>query len=764
MFWRLFKITLGVLLVFALLVLVGGYYYVKTATLPQTSGRIALRGLSATAEIQRDAHGVIRIEAASLTDLFFAQGVAHAQERLWQMEFQRRLGAGRLAEVLGEAALPTDRFMRTLGVYRAAEEAYRALSPEIRDQLDAYIAGINAYLRTNPPLPLEFRLLGFRPEPWKPADALVWAKLMSWELSKNYEEELERYRLLARGLTKERINELMPPYPEDAPTVLKSVAASPGPGAEALAASLLEAGARTRVGLEASNNWVVAPWRSKSGGALLANDPHLRLTAPSIWILMELKAPGFYAVGASFPGLPGIVIGRNDRIAWGVTNMGADVQDLYVLEEAEGGYRYQGAIRPYRVREEVIRVKGREPERLRVRETVYGPVISDVVEAPGGKPLALRWVSLDPGDTTLEAFLRLQRARNFEEFLAALRYYVAPSQNFVYADRSGKIAYIAPGKIPIRKPGHTGAYPVPGTGEWDWQGWIPFEALPRVEDPPEGYIVTANQKPVPKDYPYLLGVDWAEPYRAMRIEALIRAREKHDLESLAAIQLDEVSLLYAAFRPVLERLRPRSEAGRAWQKRLLAWNGDTRAKSEEASVFEAWYTELSRLPEAEVGKRYWEEPRYLLRAMLGGDPACSARGVGCLEFAADALEAALRRLGKEVPSWGQLHPAVFRHLVMSNDRRVRRLFERRIAHGGDRYTVNVGIYRPEDFQMFWGPSYRQLVDLGRPEQSRFIHPMGQSGNVLSRHYADLLPLWARGAYLPMGMGEMKKRLVLEPGR
>ncbi len=764
MLWRLFKYLAGFLVVLVLLLLVGGYYYVKTATLPRTSGRLVLAGLSATAEVKRDAHGVIRIEAQSLADLFFAQGVAHAQERLWQMEFQRRLGAGRLAEVLGPAALETDKFMRTLGVYRAARAAYRALSPEIRDQLDAYVAGVNAYLKTNPPLPLEFRLLGFRPEPWRPEDALVWAKLMSWELSHNYDAELKRYRLLARGLTKARINELLPPYPEDAPTVVRSVAARPAPADGALAEGLLRALPEVRVGLEASNNWVIAPERSATGGALLANDPHLRLTAPSIWILMELKAPGFHAVGASFPGLPGIVIGRNDHVAWGVTNMGADVQDLYVLEEAEGGYRYRGEVRPYRVREEVIRVKGRSPVKLRVRETVYGPVISDVVEVPGARPLALRWVSLDDGDTTLEAFLRLQRARSFEEFLAALRYYVAPSQNFVYADRTGKIAYVAPGRIPIRKPGHSGAYPVPGTGEWDWQGWISFEELPRAEDPPEGYIVTANHKPVPKDYPYLLGVDWAEPFRAERIEALIRSRPRHDLESLRAIQLDEVSLLYRAFRPVLERLRPKSERARAWQKRLLAWDGDTRAKSEEASVFEAWYTELSRLPEAEVGERYWEEPRYLLRAMLEGDAACTARGVECMEFAADALEAALQRLGEVVPPWGQLHPAVFAHPVMSQDPRVRRVFERSIARGGDRYTVNVGIYRPEDFRMFWGPSYRQLVDLAHPEESRFVHPMGQSGNVLSRHYADLLPLWARGEYLPMGLGKVKERLVLEPGR
>ncbi len=764
MLWRLLKGILIALVLIAVLAIGFGYYYAKTTTLPQTSGRLALKGLSATAEIHRDAHGILLVKAQSLPDLFFAQGVAHAQERLWQMEFQRRLGAGRLAEVLGPAALETDRFMRTLGVYRAAEAAYRSLSPAYRDLLDAYVAGINAYLRTHPPLPLEFKLLGYRPEPWKPADALVWAKLMSWELSKNYDQELLRYRLLARGLSKARINELMPPYPEDAPTVLKSVAARPGPADGALAAALLAEDRRHFPRLGASNNWVLAPEKTTTGGALLANDPHLRLTAPSIWILMELKAPGFHAVGASFPGLPGIVIGRNDRVAWGVTNMGPDVQDLYVLDEAPGGYRYKGEVRPYRVRKETIRVKGKDPVELTVRETVYGPVISDAVKVPGGRPLALRWVSLDPGDTTLEAFLRIDQARNWQEFKAALRYYVAPSQNFVYADREGHIGYLAPGKIPIRKPGHTGAYPVPGTGAWDWQGWIPFEALPQAFDPPQGYIVTANNKVVPKDYPYLLEVDWNQPFRAMRIEELIRSKPRLGLDDLRAIQLDQVSLLFRLFRPVLEKLKPKSERARAWQKRLLAWDGNETAKSEEATVFEAWYTELTRLPAAEVGERYWDRPRYLARAMRQGDRACSARGQTCLEFAAQALEAALDRLGAEVKPWGQLHPAVFAHLVMSKDPRVRPIFERQIAHGGDRHTVNVGIYRPEDFRMFWGPSYRELVDLADPERSRFIHPMGQSGNVLSRHYADLLARWARGEYLPMRAGEAKARLVLEPAR
>ena len=754
--WR----ALGVLAVLAVVAAAFGYYYLKTTTTPRQNGRLPVAGLGATAEIVRDQHGVIQVKAKSLEDLYFAQGFAHAQERLWQMEFQRRLGAGRLAEVLGEAALPIDRFMRTLGVYRAAKEAYRALGEEARRALDAYIAGVNAYLASGEPLPLEFRLLGYRPEPFRPEDSLVWAKLMSWELSRNYERELLRFRLLARGLSKERINELMPPYPEDAPKVLSGVSADPYPGAARQAEALLAFAPGEG---EASNNWVVSPRLVKGGFPLLANDPHLKIQAPSVWILMELVAPGHRVVGASFPGLPGIVIGKNEHIAWGVTNLGADVQDLYVLEEREGGYLYKGEVRPFATRTEEIRVKGGKVERLVVRESAYGPVISDVVEVPGGKPVSLRWVSLDPGDTTLEAFLRLQRAKNWPEFVAALRYYVAPSQNFVYADREGNIGYYAPGKIPIRREGHTGAFPVPGTGEWDWRGWVPFEELPQVLNPKKGYIVTANNKPTGPDYPYNLGVDWAEPYRARRITELIEGRPRHDLGSMAEIQLDEKTLLFEEFLPVLRRIEPRGPEEARWLERLLSWDGVASADSEVAAVFEVWYTELSRLPAPEVGEEFWDEPRYLKRAMLKGDPACTARGLTCLDYASEAFGRALERLKTPVP-WGQLHVAEFAHAVMKNEPRLAWLFRRRVAKGGDRYTPNVGLYRPEDFSVKVAPSYRQLIEVKEGGRALFIHAPGQSGNPLSPHYGDLVALWARGEYLKMGLDRPRARLVLEPTR
>ncbi len=741
------------------LALLAGFLLLRSA-LPQTQGRLSLPGLSAPVQIERDAHGVVRIRAHSLPDLFLAQGFVHAQERLWQMEFQRRIGQGRLSEILGEAALPQDRFLRTFGFYRAAEAAYARLYPEERDAVEAYVAGVNAFLAQNLPLPLEFRLLGFRPEPFRGPDVLVWAKMMSFDLSGNWEEELLRHRLLARGLSPERVLTLLPPYPEDAPTVLKAEDLRLSLKREEAPAALL--GLTPPRFLQASNNWVVAGSRTVSGKPLLANDPHLGLQYPGLWFLMALEAPGYRVIGASLPGVPGIVIGRNDRIAWGVTNVGADVQDLYLLEDLGGeGYRYKGQVVPYRVREERIRVKGGREEVLKVRETVYGPVITDALQDPPKTPMALRWVSLDPEDHILAAFLGVNRARNWEEFTKALEVYSAPSQNFVYADVEGNIGYIAPGKFPIRREGHTGMVPVPGNGEWDWLGYHPPRTWPRAFNPERGYIVTANNRVTPKGFPYALTYDWAEPYRAERIEALLKAKAKLSREDMVAIQLDQRSLLYWEFRPVLEGLTPLSQRSEVWRERLLRWDGDMEPGSEEALAFALWYTELTRLPEKEVGEAYWDRPRYLLKALREGDPACGPEG--CLAFAALALERALDRMeGLKAQTWGEVHRATFPHPVLTHTP-LRRLSDLETAFGGDRYTVNVGPFHPETLRMTSGPSYRQVVDLAEPEASLFIAPPGQGGQLLAPHQGDLLPLWARGGYLPMAFqGRARALLLLEP--
>lgn len=772
------RILVG-LLALGLVALLVGWFWIRGSTLPQYTGRIALKGLSAPVLIEREPSGVAHIKAQSQADMFYALGVAHAQDRLWQMEFQRRVGAGRLSEVLGEATLEQDKFLRTWGFYPAAESAYRSLSPEGKSVIDSYVAGVNAYLATQPPLPVEFRLLSFKPEPWKPADAMVWAKMMSYDLSGNWRGELENYAFRAQGMTPERIAELKPPYPEDAPTVLLSedLRTAPSPKEKqpaqallALARSLpqsftLPSEDRAR----ASNNWVISGAKTTTGKPLLANDPHLGLGAPSVWYLAHLEAPGYNAIGATFPGLPAVVIGRNDYIAWGVTTTGPDVQDLYILEEAPGGYRYRGTVEPYRIRREVIRVKGKDSVVINVRESRYGPVINDIVKVAGTKPLALRWTSLDPEDRTLEAFVGIDKAKNWQDFTQALSLYRAPSQNFVYADVEGNIGYMAPAKFPIRKPGHSGLAPVPGDGNWDWQGYLPQSEWPQVLNPKEGFIVTANNKVTPKNYPHVLSLDWEEPFRAMRIRQMILSKDKLSPEDMRVMQQDVTTLLYPEFRPVIELMNPLSSRAKEWQQRLLAWDGVAREDSLEASVFEAWYSELSRLPAREVGKDFWERPRYLKAAMQKGDPNCDQPGTElketCLDYAALSLEKVLDRFGGRVPAWGTVHQAVFKHQVLTYSP-LKRFSDRRVGFGGDRYTVNRGSYDPANLTMTVGSSYREVIDFSNLENSLFVQPMGQSGAIFSNHYSDLLGKWRSGAYLPMKTRNypVESKLVLEPQR
>lgn len=771
---RLLLVVVGLVLVLA----VGGWLWLRGTTLPQHQGRLALQGLSAPVEMSRTAEGVLHIKAQTDTDAFFALGVAHAQDRLWQMEFQRRVGAGRLSEVLGKAALDQDRFLRTWGFYRSAEQAYMGLSPYAKSAVDAYVAGINAYLSTNPPLPLEFRLLGLRPEPWQPADVLVWAKMMSFDLSGNWRSELQRLQWAAKGMTPARMTQLRPPYPADAPTVLQAedlqLPPPTRPDGESARALLTLAAQLPRalhlpgeLMARASNNWVIGGGRTASGKPLLANDPHLGLGAPLLWYLVHIEAPTYKAIGSSFPGLPAVVIGRNQRIGWGVTTVGADVQDLYVMEEVAGGYRYRGQVEPWRIREEVIKVKGEPDVTLQVRESRYGPVINDVVKNPGARPLSLRWTSLEPTDRTIEAFLGIARAQNWEQFKAALANYNAPSQNFVYADIDGNIGYMAPGLFPIRKPGHSGLMPVPGDGNWDWQGYLPQEQWPQVYNPKEGFIVTANNKVTPANYPHTLSLEWEEPYRAQRIRELILAKEKLSMEDMQAMQLDITSLLYREFRPILEMINPLSEKARQWKVRLLEWDGVMRAEQTEPTVFQAWYTELSRLPSQEVEQEFWEEPRYLLAAMRQGDPACRTPDTQtCLEYAALALDKALDRFAGNPPRWGQVHQASFPHAILTHITPLNRLADRAIPHGGDHYTLNRASYDPSSFRMTAGSSYRHILDFADLERSLFIIPMGQSGALLSPSYDSLLHRWASGQYLPMRMNESSfaTRQTLEPLR
>lgn len=746
-----------------------GYVWLRLMTLPSLSGTLPLSGLREEVVIEREPQGVVHIRAKNDQDLFFAQGVVHAQDRLWQMEFQRRVGAGRLAEILGPEALDRDRYLRTWGFHHAARSAYEHLDSKARAIVDAYAAGINAYLASDPPLPPEFLLLGLRPEPWSGADVLVWSKLMAYNLAGNRSAELRRYRLLARGLTTERIATLMPLYPGESLPVGagRQPEAGVSPAAERQSAILLALDGANRQHLpQASNNWVVQGSRTDSGLPLLANDVHLGLQLPATWHLMHLHSPGFDVMGATLPGLPLVVIGRNGDIAWGVTNLGADVEDIYLLTERDGGYVYHGETRPFMIREESIAVKDGAPVPIRIRESLLGPVIGDLVDNPAGAPaLALRWTGQDPDDTTFEAFLGINQARNWDQFRSAIGHFVAPAQSFVYADRQGHIGFLASGRVPVRRPGHSGLYPVPGDGEWDWRGYIPASEMPARLDPPEGFVVTANHRVTGPDYPHRISYEWgADPYRAERITQRLAEQGGDDATAMENIQQDTLTLLYRDLRPVLEVIEPRSEGARSWLPRLLAWDGDASANSQESTVFHAWYRALSTLPAEETGIAYWSGyPQFLVRALSEGDPACDRYPVGCAGFAAQALDQALAALGNEPPIWGELHRAQLPHSVLTHTP-LKILSDRILPFGGSPYTVNAGGYWQEDWVMYHGPSYRQVIDLANPEGSSFIIAGGQSGNWLAGGYGDQLSLWREGGYLPMRREgyEVASTLVLTP--
>ena len=778
-------------IVLALLVLIA-------STFPKKSGRVRVAGLTALVTIETDARGVPTIRASSASDALFGLGYVHARDRLWQIEYQRRIGSGRLAEILGSKLVETDRFLRTIGFRRAALSAWEGLPAETRASVDAYVRGLNAFLATSSSLPVEFRILRFRPEPFDPVDGILWGKLMAWDLAGNARNEIRRSRFVA-AVGPQRAAELLPPVPA-VPTILEDeewqkafpLPAARGEGqgegaesATALPSSLLFrldrsfalAGARSPDAALGSNSWVLAGSRTLSGKPILANDPHLALRTPSVWYVARLVAPGYSVAGATLPGLPGVVIGRNARIAWALTSVEPDVQDLFVEEVDPADpsrYRWRGEWRKFESRGEAIRVRGGDDVGVEVRSSVHGPIVSDVLDGAGslGRALALRWVGLDPRDRTAEALLGVNRAAGWPDFLDALRLFHAPPQNFLYADVDGHIGYAAAGGVPIR-PRADGLLPVSGEGADDWTGYVPFDMLPRAFDPARGFLVTANNRVVSNEYPHAFTGDWPEPYRARRITERILAKGKLGFDDVRSTQLDRVSLQATELLPFLLDTVPADETSRLALATLARWNREFAPESPAAAIYAAWYAALSRMPQDELkdtplgGLR----SRFLINAFRADsdwcdDVATPARET-CAAFRSYALAEAVSllrsRLGND-PSrwrWDDLHRARFPHGIFDGVPGLRRLFSLERGQGGDGSTVNVGAYRLDgSFRMTDGPSYRQIVDFSEPDGLRFVHTTGQSGNVFDPRYRDLLPLWRNGTHLRIGAAE--KVLRLEP--
>ncbi|EYB67392.1 penicillin amidase [Deinococcus phoenicis] len=740
--------------------------WLKVTSSPRVSGTVTLPGLSGPVTVTRDEWGVPHIRAqASDEDAMYALGFVHAQDRAWQMDFQRRVSQGRLAEVLGEAALPQDKFLRTWGFYRAAENALPALSAPTRRMVRAYTAGVNTGMAQGQHAP-EFRILGYTPEPWTDVDSIAWSKLMAYDLGGNADDEILGTRVVKR-LGEAGLSEVLPPYPQNAPTILsrdelgltgkapltgREVAALPEATLKALQAHLDAARSlgMERVPGKGSNDWVIGGRRTASGKPILADDPHLALTSPMLWYLADVQGPKLRAIGASIPGLPGIVIGRNDRVAWGVTNVNPDVQDLYVEPE---GARLTG-------RTEIIKVKGQPDVRLTVRESTHGPIISDVGAGDVGPRVALKWTALQPGDTTLDAFLGLNYAQNWQDFRAALEKYVAPSQNFVYADVDGNTGYYAPGRVPIRR-GWDGSLPVSGDGNREWAGYIPFAQLPHTYNPADGLVVTANNKPVPDAYAFDLANirNWAEPYRAERITQLLTQKPGGlTLDDVKAVQLDTVSLVWRDLKPFLLATQPEGDLSRQALELLRGWDGNERTGSVQPTIFEAWLSELQAMAQDELGDGTRVNSLAVLNQLRAGgelcrnetaeQPDCAAELRASLKQAVDRLAA---QLGSDPAGWtyGKVHTVASNHRAFGGVKALAWLFNHSAPTNGGTNTVNVARPDPDTMQQTHGPSYRQIVDLSDMNRSVYVGSLGQSGSPLGNHVTDQQKRWAAGEYLPM---------------
>jgi penicillin amidase len=752
--------------------------------LPQTTGTVVVDGLQAPVDILRDRWGVPHIYAANTPDAMFAQGFVHAQERLWQMDFQRRLVAGRLAEVLGREALPADRWLRTLGMRRVAEQEVDLLGDTIRAYLAAYVAGINAWIERRR-LPVEFTLLRYEPEPWQIADSLSWIKMMSWTLSVNWEAEILRAQLIDR-LGPERAAELEPRSADDRPCIvppgepLCSVGDA-GIGRAGAARSFTGPPADAGLG---SNNWVLSGSRTTTGMPLLANDMHLSLSAPAIWYENHVASDELNITGITFPGIPGVIVGHNGSVAWGFTNGFPDVQDLYIehirrLEDGRVQAEFEGGWCDAEVLHEQIHVKDGDTVTEEVIVTRHGPIINNLApDFAGEQPLALRWVSLEP-DRMIEALRAMVRARNCVEFREALRFWTAPTQNVVYADTQGNIAYSFPGRVPVRARGD-GRVPVPGwTGDYEWTGYIPFEELPHLFNPSQGYVATANNRAVGPDYPYSLGSDHCSNDRANRIVELIEAKDRIDVPYIQRMQFDQVLPAARIVAQLVGRLVPDDEDTATVVEMMRDWDGELAADSPAAAVYGVFVRRASLLmlegklgdlavryvgkgptPLLAEGSIFGQRVTEWLNDVLD-EPDSPWFDLGQAEDRDRCLKVALREtieflkqeLGgrPEAWSWGQLHRLTFGHALGRVGLLGRVLNRGPYPVGGDRRTIwaTGGSFHNLESEAVVGPPYRFIADLGDLRNSLGVLAPGQSGHPGSAHYDDQIGDWFTQGYHPI---------------
>jgi penicillin amidase len=756
------------------------------SALSQTSGRIELAGLSKPVEVLRDTWGVAHIYAQTQGDLFFAQGFVAAQDRLWQMELWRRTGEGKLAEILGPAAIERDKFARLMRYRGDMEAEWKSYAPDAKPIIESFVRGVNAFIETSRDhLPIEFQLTGIRPEPWSPETCLT--RMAGYVMTRNASSEVLRAQL-ARMLGTEKTGELVETDPFKKLEIPDGLELN-GIDSKILAAATAASGPLSFPSSEGSNDWVVSGALTKTGKPILANDPHRNIGLPSLRYLVHLVGPGWNVIGAGEPTLPGIAAGHNERVGFGFTIVGIDQQDLYVEEINPADptqYRYQGKWERMKIEREVVVVKGKptavEAE-VELRFTRHGPVIYE--DAALHRAYALRWVGSEAGSAGYLASLSLDRARNWQEFRKALERWRVPSENLVYADVDGNIGWQAAGSAPLRS-GWSGLLPVPGnSGRYEWNGWLPLSELPHAYNPSRNFIATANHKIIPEGYKHEINFEWAAPYRFHRIEEVLQKGGRYTIDDFERLQHDETSLPARELVPLLLRtltidsrtnMRDAAELFREWNFVLAR-------DSAAAALYEVWlqrleanFASLVVPPEAKRLVNGASLLASMMRALknpdiktFGKDPQVKA-SLLMSQSLNEAIIDLKNRLGQDMKRWhwGDLHLAEFKHPLATDDARRAVLDLKSVSRGGDANTVNATA--GSTFIQRSGASFREILDLADWDNSVAINVPGQSGQPESPHYGDLLPLWAEGKYFPLLFTREKvqkntaERLALVPKR
>jgi len=815
-FARNFLIGFLGLIALVVVILLAYIFVTVRRSFPQTSGNLQLIGLDAPVDIYRDQFGIPQIYAQTTHDLFFAQGYVHAQDRFWQMDFWRHTGSGRLSEMFGDSTLDTDKFLRTLGWARVVQQELKEIDPENLAYLQAYSEGVNAYLddHKGSALSLEYVVLkllnpGYEPEPWSPLNTLTWAKAMAWDLGGNMDSEIER-AILLKTLTPQQLDELIPPYPADKPVIVPAANTAVKLNLQPPLASSTRLWANVNptlldisrkfnalddllgssgAGL-GSNNWVISGKLTSTGMPLLANDPHLAAQMPSIWYEIGLhcqpKGPDcpFDVTGFSFAGVPSVIIGHNDRIAWGLTNVGPDVQDLYIEKvnpQNPNQYEVNGQWVDMQLVQETIQVGGGDPVPLTVRYTRHGPIISETylpadftdkagIELPSPYVVALRWTALEPSKV-FEAIFGFNRAQNWDEFRQAARGFAAPAQNLVYADVDGNIGYQMPGWVPIRANGD-GSLPVPGwTDDYEWNGYIPFEQLPFAFNPPQGYLATANNAVVGFDYPYLITTVWDYGFRAQRIVDMIETAPKPiDIAYIQQMQGDDKNLNAQNLVPVLLQI-PLNDSRLENARQILdGWDYQETMDSSSGALFQSFWKHLladtfqDDLPEdywPGGDSRWFEVIRNLVQQPdspwwdVQTTPQVEQRDQIFKQAFSEAVDELESSQGKNPSgwSWGALHTLTFvnQSLGESGVAPIEALFNRGpFQTSGSSSIVNAtGWNASRSYKVTSLPSMRMIVDLSDLENSLSIHTTGESGHAYHPNYVDMADMYRNIQYLPM---------------